>query len=523
MIGNPLKISDLISEIERKELLLPEIQRGYVWQRQQAVKLIDSLYREYPTGTLLLWDTEELPVTKEMEKQKENAGQPNFRPKIVLDGQQRLTTLYKVFVNDSSLRIYFNLETEVFQLYAPSLRNQPLWIPISDVLAGKKSDYAILMQIQKALGLTPDDPKNELYLARLQKLRKIQDYKYPIEIFKNDDYEEVTELFIRINSGGTPLREAELALARLAWRLPGTITDTFEKALEEYEGFGFYFDTSFLMRCLIAVATGQSRFRYLSEFWKRDDASLRRDWERTKQGLDTAVNFIRTNARLESSEWLPSLNALIPLVAYFQGRDSIAPGAERKLLYWFYLVSMRGRYSGSVETALDQDLRALRSPEPIASLISNCPIEWQRPLMSEDFEGAGTRSPLFMMCYVVTRKNGAKDWFTGIDLSTDLIGDAYSIEFHHIFPRALLRERGVDRYKRDEIANLAFLAQKANRKISKAEPLQYLSQIDPERLRAQFVPTDKTLWELDRFEDFLCVRRRLLAEAINNELKSLQE
>jgi hypothetical protein len=159
MIGHPLKISDLVSEIERKELLLPEIQRGYVWQRPQAVKLIDSLYRDYPTGALLLWDTEELPVTKEMEKQKESTGQPNFRPKIVLDGQQRLTTLYKVFVGDEDIRIYFNLETEEFQLYAPPLKNQPLWIPVSDVLAGKQGDYAILRQIQMALGLSPDDPK----------------------------------------------------------------------------------------------------------------------------------------------------------------------------------------------------------------------------------------------------------------------------------------------------------------------------------------------------------------------------
>lgn len=330
-------------------------------------------------------------------------------------------------------------------------------------------------------------------------------------------------MFIRINSGGTRLREAELALARLAWRLPGAITDTFEKALEEYESFGFFFDTSFLMRCLIAVATGQSRFRYLSEFWKKEVTLLKANWERTKRGLDTAVNFVRTNARLESSEWLPSLNALIPLVVYFQGQDSLAPGAERQLLYWFYVASMRGRYSGSAETTLDQDLRALKSSEPIDALISNCPVEWRRPLTSEDFEGAGTRSSLFMMCYVVTRKNAAKDWFTGIDLNTDVIGDSHSIEFHHIFPRALLRERGVDRYKRDEIANLAFLAQKANRKISKTEPKQYLARIAPERLQAQFVPMDKSLWELDRFDDFLRARRQLLADAINSELNDLQK
>jgi hypothetical protein len=95
--------------------------------------------------------------------------------------------------------------------------------------------------------------------------------------------------------------------------------------------------------------------------------------------------------------------------------------------------------------------------------------------------------------------------------------------YHHIFPKKLLNARGVERYTRDEMANLAFLGQKANKRITAREPISYLAEIadhDPERLEAQMVPMDPRLWELDRFEDFLAARRELLANAMNHVLDS---
>src|SRR5882762_4689725 len=95
MIGHPVKVRELIEEIDRGEVLLPEIQRAYVWKGPQVSKLIDSLYREYPSGQLLLWDTAQLPVTKGIQGVEIQPGSPNGHPKIVLDDQQRLTSLYK--------------------------------------------------------------------------------------------------------------------------------------------------------------------------------------------------------------------------------------------------------------------------------------------------------------------------------------------------------------------------------------------------------------------------------------------
>ena len=119
---------------------------------------------------------------------------------------------------------------------------------------------------------------------------------------------------------------------------------------------------------------------------------------------------------------------------------------------------------------------------------------------------------------IITRKRGAKDWFKGIALGTDVVGADHEVQVHHIFPKALLREAGVSRKDRDEIANLAFLAAKPNRQISKRAPAVYLAEIaaqHPERLEAQCVPMDRDLWELEHFDKFLAARRDLLAKAVN--------
>lgn len=354
MIGHPLKVRELLDEIARGDVLLPEIQRAYVWKGPQVAKLIDSLYHEYPAGQILLWDTIELPITKHLDGVQKPSLASSGRPKIVLDGQQRLTSLFKAINHvEDGIDVYFNIETEQFQSYLRRLANDPLWISVREVVNGGTGELHILRRISENGGPAMTDPKSQAYLERLQHLRKIGEYKFPIEIFRTDDYEEVTELFIRINSAGTRLRAAELVLAQLALRLPGAIVDKFEEALDEYSDVGYDLDARFLIRALIAVGTGQSRFRYLTEFWKKPAAEIERLWEQTRKGVDAAVNFVRQNARFESSEWLPTLNALIPLAAYFNKHTTITPDVETGLLRWFYLASLRTRYSGAAETAMD--------------------------------------------------------------------------------------------------------------------------------------------------------------------------
>jgi hypothetical protein len=525
VIGHPLKVQELLEEVSHGEVLLPEIQRAYVWKKPQVARLLDSLYREFPAGQILLWDTVNLPITKQLSGVEKPALPTAGRPKIVLDGQQRLTSLHLALGQaKNGLAIYFNVETEQFQLYSRRLAADPRWIPVRAVIRHEKHDLDLLHEIEKVTGLDLKSPKAREYLDRLQRLRKIGDYKFPIEIFRSDDYEEVTELFVRINSAGTRLRAAELVLAQLALRLPGAIVDRLEEALDDYEDVGFELDSRFLTRALIAIGTGQSRFRYLTEFWSKPSAEIERIWQRTRKAIDCAVNFIRQNARFESSGWLQSLNAMIPLAAFFERYPAIAPDVERGLLRWFYAASLRGRYTGSGDTAMDEDLKAVTAENPIAALMRNVlPPGSGITVAPEEFDDAGWRNPLFPLTYAAARKRGAKDWFTGVGLATDAVGRDHEIQIHHIFPKKLLREAGAARKDRDEIANLAFLTAKPNRKISARAPAEYLAEIAAshrERLEAQFIPMDPKLWRVEAFQDFLAARRKLLAVAVNDLLEA---
>src|ERR1051326_6169524 len=128
MIGHPLRVRELLDEVSRGEVLLPEIQRAYVWKRPQVAKLIDSLYREYPAGQILLWDTINLPITKNLEGAEKTLLPTIGRPKIILEGHKKITSL-RLAVGSvrEPIDVYFNLETEQFQLYQRRLKSDPRW------------------------------------------------------------------------------------------------------------------------------------------------------------------------------------------------------------------------------------------------------------------------------------------------------------------------------------------------------------------------------------------------------------
>jgi hypothetical protein len=179
---------------------------------------------------------------------------------------------------------------------------------------------------------------------------------------------------------------------------------------------------------------------------------------------------------------------------------------------------------GASETTLNQDLTALgENSKNVKALLEHLvrDLRAEPRVTPQDLERAGTNSPFFPLSYLAVVRRDATDWFKGIKLRRESFSEDQNIEFHHIFPKKHLKARGVDRYARDEMANIAFLSGKANRRILAREPKQYLAEIaenDPRRLQAQFVPVDPALWELDRYEDFLNARRNALADAMNEVL-----
>jgi hypothetical protein len=157
--------------------------------------------------------------------------------------------------------------------------------------------------------------------------------------------------------------------------------------------------------------------------------------------------------------------------------------------------------------------------DAIGELLKNAvPAGGSSAVTPDEFDDAGWRNPLFPLTYAAAKRKGAKDWFTGVSLSKDMVGPDHQIEVHHIFPKAILKAEGVSRHDRDEISNLVFLAAKPNKTISASPPEEYLRKIPTDRLKAQGIPIDRELWKLERFQEFLEARRELLAAAVNELL-----
>lgn len=501
-------VSALVDMVRSGALEVPEIQRAYVWNRPQVRDLLDSLYRGYPVGTILIWQTGEAPPAKPLEVQQGGAAWEPVR--FLLDGQQRLTSLTRVF-QEGKPDIRFNLETEEFQVSNAAIGRDPRWIQVTDLFRRG----AIPVAVERGLIQRPDA---QTLLERLNRLQAISQCRVPVHVLRGFRYEEVTEIFVRVNSKGTRLREAELAIARLAFKLPGMVTKKLKTFEDKIDSEGYDIDLRFLVRCLTAVATGQSRFGPLANV---SEDGIRNAWTRTRRAVEHFLNLLKQNLGIESAAWLPSINAMVVPVAYL-ARTAVRDIHVKGLLRWFLLASTWQRYAGSVETALDQDLRALNEQDPFNSLIEQIRQAVGRlEVTAADLDDAGIQSPFFLATYLACRHKGAIDWWTSVKLNSTNMGTAHLLELHHIFPRAIVRDRYPQRDVH-ELGNIAFLSQAANRDISMKEPQEYLPAIPEERLRQQFIPLDRELWGVNRFQDFLAARREMLAAGINDVFQSLE-
>ncbi len=520
------EIQALVNDIRDGKLLLPEMQRAYVWKSPQVRNLFDSLYRGYPSGQLLIWETDDLPTSRTVSI--EQAQKHERRPLLLLDGQQRLTSLAAVMlgnplrVRDSqrAIDIVFNVNTERFEVAGPRRSADVGWISLTKLFTQGQ------VEILRELKLSFDTPDAGQILDRVKHLENIKNYKYRVILLERLNYEEVTDIFIRINSGGTVLNNADLALAQISARWHGVTEEFTRFQWDLWKRHALWLDNGILLRTMSLMLTSQSR---LSQFFRSDHRRISADeipaaWSRAHNGLNKAIEFLMANCKIDRLNLLPSNYVLITLAVFFDRFGSqVTTTQSRDLQRWVYLAIVWTRYSGSSETALDQDYAALSKPNPVPTMIENIEdkIGRGRQISERELRDQRKNSPFMVLAYVLARNADAEDWFNGVKL-----GGNQTLELHHIFPKAVLAKRynlRSDSLIVDQVANLVFLSDKANATISSRAPVDYLPRIEEPRLRAQYVPLNRDLWMLDQFDNFVAERRQQLAEGINKLLLSLTD
>jgi hypothetical protein len=555
-------VQELVAMIERGELQLPEMQRRYVWRSTRVRDLLDSLYRGWPSGAILVWETDEdVPLQDFAVKQSAN---PYATTRLLLDGQQRLTSLSAVIRGEPltvrgrqrPIEILFNLEhpdrlavvTEVnedsedeevaedtdsdsnedelqtrinkmaFVVATKKLAALPHWVKVSDVFRTEE-DVPFL----RRAGVTDlGDPRVPRYSQRLARLRGIRDYMYRMDVLERSmRYEDVTEIFVRVNSLGAKLRSSDLALAQITAKWRGALTEflTFQEMCAKR---GFNLELAIHLKALIAFATAQSRFHSVGGLSR---PALEDAWKKSREGMEFAVNFLKTNARIESPALLSSPFLMVTLAYYGYRRGYHLTGSEAdRLRFWVRLANAKGRYSrGSSETILDQDLATIRDGGTVEAMIDRLRLQVGRlDVTPDELRGRNQRSALFKTMFLAFREQGARDWNSNLEISLDHTGLHHTLQFHHIFPKALLAK--LDRTSRDadDIANLAFISGSTNRRIGDKAPAVYLADVPaPDReafYRTQCVPSDPDILAPDNYTAFLATRRELIAERLNEYL-----
>lgn len=531
-----MKISELLDSIEARDLVLPEFQREYVWNRDQAKQLVDSLRREFPVGSLLFWKTDKPPELKNVDILPDKIGTVS----VILDGQQRLTTLYLLlrgkvpaYYSDADISndprdLFFNVDTGDLQYYSQlRMKDNPLWVRVTEIFTGKPIN---VFEIAQKVSQTDTNAflLAQRYTDSLSTLRSIEKSDLPTQtVPTHASLENAITIFDLVNSQGTKLTDAELALTHITgkWSVARRVMKSKQQELSKAH---FYFDLTFMTRALTAVVCQRALFETIHS---RPKPELESGWAKLREIIDYLITLLPGRAHVHSTRDLSTTNVLVPLVLYLSLNDTRFPRdtAIKRAIHWLYAAQIWGRYTAQTDQRLEEDLSiAVRESDPWEELCNKIIDQRGRlDVKAADLEGRGIQHPLFNIGFILAKAGGAMDWSNGAPLAV-VPGKPYGLINAYVFPPALLYRNG---YDSDNHMHRTIVNEIANRVVLRTvhpyedkRPDEYLPLVEqayPGALGRQFIPMDPNLWQLGRFEDFLAARREIITRKINEFMHAL--
>lgn len=526
----PHPIETLLTWVKSGEIAIPEIQRPFVWEATKVRNLLDSLYQRYPVGYLIAWRS----PTVKLKDGTSSAGK-----RILIDGQQRVTALMAALLGQEVLtknyetvriRIAFHPQEEQFQVANPAIRKDVAWI--ADVATLFAPD-AKLLQITRGYAERNSDVDEDAIFGALEKLRKIiNNYVGVIELADDLDIETVTEIFIRVNSAGTELSQADFAMSKIA------VNETFggnllRKAIDYFchlavapeflpriEKVDSAFAASqFLpkMRWLAdtnddiydPTYTDMLRVAFTSEFGRGklqdlvallsgrnfvtkqfEEAIAEESFRKLEKGILAFINkthferltMILRSAGFVTSDLIGGRNAVnFAYIIYLRGRAEGMPAAdlERLVRRWYAMSILYRRYTGSPETTFDFDIRqiAARGLSGYAqSVISNeLPDTFWTGMLPQLMDTSSARSPYFLAYKAAQVKLGDKGFLSRDITVLDLLLNRCDV--HHVYPKKLLKAQGLSGGRYNQIANFVVAQSEINIAIGDKSPERYFNEL----------------------------------------------
>lgn len=518
-----LFVEEIVAKLKRGELRIPAFQRGFVWMPDDVAFLMDSIYKYYPFGSVLLWRT------KVKLLQERNLGpfelpepEADYPIDYVLDGQQRLTSILGVFANGLPRTNQIEWKNIYFDLMAQEHAQNSQFLALDDdqVDAGRHFPLSIIFDsvayrkatknFDDALAIKMDDLK-----------KRFQQAQFPYYLMETEEKPKIAIVFERINRKGVPLDTFQL-LTAWTWSEEFELRQQFEELAGELEPFGFETlgdDTDLLLRCTAAILLGKESAESLLSVSGTD---VRESLPRIKKGIKEAIEFLKKNLLVEKLGNLPYPTILIPLVAFFESSEedqySLSDNQVKVLKEWFWKTSFSRRYSSGTKRNLETDISAARvlRKDGTSTLGSFESIALESVFVDRKFIGGTVDTKTFVL---LLANQGPKSLVNGANAQISRVLNAGNrAEFHHLFPQAFLKAKGVDQVKINCLANFCILSAADNKRVGSKSPSEYKSKLAKEIgeiLKSNLIPD--SLFE-DDFDKFVKERSVLLAEAANRAM-----
>lgn len=526
----PHPIETLLAWVKSGEIAIPEIQRPFVWDATKVRNLLDSLYRGYPVGYLITWRN---PTVKLKD------GSLSTGKRILIDGQQRITALMaallgrEVVTKDYDtvrIRIAFHPVEERFEVSNPAIAKDPTWIEDISVLFGPEADLIELTDCYIANNPGADRKTVGKVLQRVCKI--VHNHVGVIELAEDLDIETVTEIFIRVNSAGVELSQADFAMSKIAVNekyggnllrkaidyfchlaiVPGFAAkiekgdpdfaksefwpamrwlkdaddDLYDPTYTDMLRVAFTFEFSRgKLQDLVALLSGRN---FATKQY--EEAIAEESFAKLKAGVlafMNKTNFDRLTMILRSAgfvirDLITSNNAVnFAYIVYLRGRREGLPAddIERLVRRWYAMSILTGRYTGSPETAFDLDIRQIEAQglrSYTETVITNAlPDTFWTGMLPQLMETSSAQSPYFI-AYLAAQAGLGDKGFLSRDITVrDLLlnrGDK-----HHIFPRRYLQQQGLNRGRYNQIANFVMAQSEINIGIGDKPPEVYFKEI----------------------------------------------
>lgn len=532
--NQPKKYQHLFTGIDTGKIRIPQFQRDFVWSKEQTAKLIDSIIKGFPIGTFILWRTNE---AMRVVRAIGNAQLPDQRNgetvQYVLDGQQRITSLYGVQKGLVCTRegkeidykdICINLDVD------PDADEQIVYTePIEDI-----TFISVYDLLNEDLNTFFKSFKDSTHIERIDTYRKrLTGYDFSTIVMDAYPIDIACEVFTRINTGGTDLTLFEIMVAKtydiersfdlaneFNWLI--NANDAPNKDLEDAN-----YDTipeSTILQCIASHLVGQVRRQ---DILKLDKYSVIGQWPTIKEGIFAAVDYLRSSLRIPVSQLLPYNALLVPYCYFFIKNNFEQPSLQQDgyLQQFFWWASLSSRYTGGAEGKLANDFKKMESilnsekPDYIGEelRLTEDDIKWQWFSASDAFCKA-------IICLFVYHQPCSFQNNNFVKVDNSWLRRADSKNYHHFFPKSYLRKKGVEDWKANTIANITIVDDYLNkRKIGGRAPSVYMKDFNNPKLYQTMQShlindlQDFGVWN-DDFERFIEKRTQVIFSELNSRL-----